>query len=74
MFVGMGVQNQARHVPHPLYFWKKSILKNVLLAIFMELSPSSEATNCTVITGLSNILWNPKVRYRVHKTCHQSLS
>jgi hypothetical protein len=32
----------------------------------MELSPSREAASCADTQELSNILWNPKVYYRVH--------
>jgi hypothetical protein len=34
----------------------------------VELSPSWEATSCSVIEEFLNILWNQKVNYRVHKS------
>jgi hypothetical protein len=34
----------------------------------MELSPSSEATNCTATQEIPRTLWDPKVLYHVHKS------
>jgi hypothetical protein len=34
----------------------------------MEVSPSGEAANYATTWELPNILWKPKVHYRVHKT------
>jgi hypothetical protein len=34
----------------------------------MNLSPSSEATNCAATQEIPNILKNPMVHYRVHKS------
>jgi hypothetical protein len=42
-------------------------LTHSLTHSLMELSPFWEAANCAATQELISVLWNPKVRFRVHK-------
>jgi hypothetical protein len=41
---------------------------NGISYLLTELSPASEAAHCAATEELPNILWNPKVHYRVHNS------
>jgi hypothetical protein len=45
-----------------------TLFREHVLTNFMELNPSWEAGTCAAAQELSNMLWNPKVHYRVYKS------
>ena len=52
-----------RHLAHATSF----SVPNYLLTYFMEQSPSWESNRFSASQEIPRILWNPKVRYRIHK-------